>query len=243
MAVNRIDLLGVPVDILSKTDFESVISELVNKEGPQQIVCLSVWGLLKARGRNTFAECVRNADLVLPISKSIVKGAQFLGLATPVRWNPFSTVIDIMTILENRHKSIYLLGGHKKTLMAAERNVHRTFPSLQVVGRYVGYYPKAEDARVMEAIRKSSPALVLMSEGVRDKDCWFYERKSSFKTSLFCFYDDAVGIFSERRSHVSTATFERGHEIWGELFRNPLKIFLLFSYIRYKILLIWYRLF
>ena len=38
-------------------------------------------------------------------------------------------------------------------------------------------------------------------------------------------------------------TFEKGHEIFWEIAHNPLKIFLVFPYIRYIILLVWYRLF
>ena len=142
MEIERITLLGVPVDICRPAEFEEAIVSLMNKEGPKQIVFLSIWDLLKARGKSEFAKAVQQADLVLPTSKSIISGAKFLKLTVPTRWNPFETLINIMTLLENHYKSVYLLGGHKKTLLAAERNVHMTFKSLQIVGRYVGYYPK-----------------------------------------------------------------------------------------------------
>ena len=148
-----------------------------------------------------------------------------------------------MTILENRYKSIYLFGGRKKTLSAAEHNVRKTFKNLQIVGRYVGYYPKSVEKNVESAIFKAAPSLVLLSEGVHDGACWYYSRKESFKHSIFLYYADVVGIFSERKKPAGKKMFEKGHEILSEIFYNPLKICLLFPFIWYILLLIWHRLF
>ena len=57
MAIERIKVLGVPVDVCTPEDFENEILELLARPGAKQIVFLSVWGLLKARGKNNFAEC------------------------------------------------------------------------------------------------------------------------------------------------------------------------------------------
>mgnify|MGYP002624660941 CR=1 FL=1 len=243
MAIQKIDILGVPVHNCLPQDFEDEIVRLLEKEGAKQIVFLSVWDLLRARGKNDFAECVKNADLVLPVSKSILKGARFLGRVIPFRWNPYETVINIMTILENRYKSLYLFGGRKKTLSAAERNVRKTFANLQIVGRYVGYYPKSVEKDVEEAIFKASPSLVLLSEGVHDGACWYYSRREHFKNSIFLYYPDVVGIFSERKKPVGKKAFDKGQEILSEIFHNPAKICLLFPYIWYILLLLWHRLF
>lgn len=242
MAKQRIEVLGVPVDILQPQNLEEEILELLAKPGTKQIVFLSIWELLKARGKNDFSLCVRNADLVIPVSKSILKGAKFLRKQVPVRYNPFDTVIRILSVLEEHYKSLYLLGGHKKTIMAAERNVRSTFSGLQIVGRYVGYYPKTIENDVVQAIYKASPSLVLVSEGIREKNCWAYNRRNRFSSSIFLYYRDAIGIFSERVKRVNEKTFANGHEVWSEIGHNPLKVFLVFPYLRYVLLLVWYRL-
>lgn len=241
MAIQRIDVLGVPVDILPPQDLEAEILELISRPGTKQIVFLSVWDLLKARGKNDYSACIKNADMVLPISKSILHGARFLGKHVPYRYNPFNAVINILSVLESHYKSFYILGGRKKTVMAAERNVRTTFKDLQIVGRYVGYYPKTVENDVVEAIYKASPSLVLVSEGIKEKDCWAYARRKKFSSSIFLYYHDAVGIFSERIRRVGERTFEKGLEIWSEILHNPLKIFLLFPYFWYILLLVWHR--
>jgi N-acetylglucosaminyldiphosphoundecaprenol N-acetyl-beta-D-mannosaminyltransferase len=241
MPLQRINLLGVPVDICRQEDLESVILELLAKPGTKQIVFLSIWNLLKARQQNDYAECIRNADLILPVSKSILRGARFLRLAVPVRYNPFSAVINVLSVLESHYKSLYLLGSRKSMLQTAESNVHATFPGLQIVGRYVGYYPKSIEKNVIEAIYKASPSLALLCDGIREKDVWAYHRRNQFSSSIFLYYKDAIGIFSERINRVSEAAFDHGYEIWIEILHNPLKIFLLFPYLWYNMLLAWYR--
>jgi N-acetylglucosaminyldiphosphoundecaprenol N-acetyl-beta-D-mannosaminyltransferase len=243
MAIERINLIGVPVDVCGPENLEAAILELLAKPGTKQIIFLSIWDLLKARRKNDFSECVKNADLVLPISKSILKGARFLKKPIPVRYNPFTAVIQVLSILDSHYKSIYLLGSHKKTLMKAEKNVHDTFPGLKIVGRYVGYYSKQDEDDIVQAIFKSQPSLVLVSEGIKDKNCWAYKRRNRFSSSIFLYYKDCFGIFSERIRRVSEKTFDRGQEIFVEVMHNPLKIFLIFPYFWYKTVLLWYRLF
>ncbi len=243
MAVQRIKLLGVPVDVMQPQELEEVIMGMLEKEGPKQIIFMTIWDFLRARGNNDYAKCVKDADLIIPVSKSILKGARFLNLPVPVRFNPFNVLINTLSSLENYYKSFYLLGGRKKTLMTAESNVRTTFPNLHIVGRYVGFYPKSVEGDIVSAIHKASPSLVLVSEGIKEKDLWIYNRKKQFGNSIFIYYRDAVGIFGGRKSRVKPKTFDKGLEIWDEIIKNPLKIFLIFPYLWYNTLLIWTKMF
>lgn len=243
MNVQRINLIGVPVDICPPDCMEDVILELLAKPGTKQIIFLSIWDLLKARHKGDFADCVKNADLILPVSKSILKGAKFLKLAQPVRYNPFSAVIQVLSILDSHYKSLYMLGSHKKTLQKAEGNVHDTFPGLRIVGRCTGYYPKQVEDDIILAIFKSQPSLVLVSDGIKEKNVWAYRRRNRFSSSIFLYYKDVFGIFSERVKRVKEKTFERGNEMFVEILHNPFKIFLIFPYMWYVQVLIWHKLF
>jgi N-acetylglucosaminyldiphosphoundecaprenol N-acetyl-beta-D-mannosaminyltransferase len=243
MACERITVLNIPIDVCLPEDFETIILDLIQKPGSKQIVFLSVWDLLKARRKNTFGECIRSADLILPVSKSILKGAVFLSKIKPIRYNPFTTVLTILTILEAHYKSFYMLGGKKKYLQQALTNIHQTYPELQIVGRFAGHYPKSCENGIVTAISKASPSLVVVGNGVPEKVCWAYRRRNKFSSSIFLYYPEAVDIFSKRKKRVSNKTFDRGHEMCVEVFKNPFKIFKIFPYTKYKILLLYYRFF
>ena len=243
MAIERINLLGVPVDICEPQNLENEVMEIMAMPGTKQIIFLSIWDLFKARHNEDFAECLKSASLILPISKSILRGAKFLKKNVPERYNPFNASIQILSIMDSHYKSIYLLGSSKKTLQQAEVNLRDTFPQLKIIGRYVGYYSKNAENSLVEAIFKSQPDLVLISDGIQEKNCWAYHRRNSFSSSIFLYYKDAFGIFSERIKRVKEKTFDRGHEIFVEILHNPFKIFLLFPFLWYILVLVWYRLF
>ncbi len=243
MSLKRISVVGVPVDICPPEELEKEILEILAKPGTKQIVFLSIWKLLKARHKGDMADCVKNADLIIPISKSILRGAKFLKKDIPERYNPFDLVIRILSILESHFKTAYLFGSYKKTLIKTENNIRDTFPSLRIVGRYVGYYPKQIENDIISAIFKSQPSLVLMSDGIKEKDCWAYKRRNRFSSSIFLYYKDSFGIFSERVKKISEKTFNKGNEFFVELLHNPFKIFLIFPLIWFIILLVFYRLF
>ena len=242
--MTRIELLGVPVDVCEPQDLSDEIMKILEKPGHKQIVFLTIWDLLRARNKKKdFGDCLRNADLVLPISKSIIKGARFLKLDVPKRYNPFNAVIQILNILDQHYKSLYMLGARKKTLQKAERNVHDTFRQLRIVGRYVGFFPKNAEDDVVQAIFKASPSLVIVGDGIKEKNLWSYHRKDRFSSSIFLYYRDCFGIFAGRIRRVSEKTFDAGKEIWSEIGHNPSYIFLIFPYMWYKMLLICTRLF
>lgn len=243
MAHTRINFLSVPVDIIPEQNLANEIIEISQKNGSSQICFVTIWDILKARMNQDYMSCLKNAALVIPISKSIISGASFLKLKVPVRYNPFKAVISIMNALDKNYRSLYMLGGRRDSLMAAEKNVRATFSGLRIVGRYVGYYPKTSEADLVEAIYKASPSLTLLSDGVSGGDMWYYRRRKKFVTGIFLYYKDCFGIFSKRKRRVSEDLFNKGLELLPEIIRNPFKIFLIFPYLWYLIVLLWYKIF
>lgn len=239
MAIQRIHMLGIPIDICSRQDLAKRVVELAESGAPARVSFITVWDFLKARGKSDYAKSIKSADLVLPISKSLIWGAKFLRKDVPVRHNPFDSIIIILTELENRYKSLYILGGKGKTLHAAEKNIKNTFKNLSVVGRCPGHYKKKDEDLIIQAIRKASPSLILASDGIKKRDAWHYLNAPSLSGGVFLYYEDAIGIMSGRVRRIDSRTFEKGHEMRGEILRNPLKIFLVFPFLHYVLLLCW----
>ena len=97
-----------------------------------------------------------------------------------VRYNPFSTIIHLLGELDKNYASLYLLGGRKQVLLTSEKNIKKTFPHIHVMGRFVGYYPKSMETDIITAIKKTSPSLVLLSDGIKGKHLWSYRKKKQF---------------------------------------------------------------
>jgi N-acetylglucosaminyldiphosphoundecaprenol N-acetyl-beta-D-mannosaminyltransferase len=239
----RVTLLKVPVDIVPQDRLTEVIYELLAAKKGRNIVLLSLWDLLRARRNGEYRSFVLQAGLVIPISKSLTGGIRFLTGKTAVRYMPFDFIINLLTILESREFSVYLLGGKRRILQKTEKNIRQTFPRLRVVGRYIGAFRRQEEATILEAIRKASPSLLLVGRGVSGEEQWIVKNNAQLSGGLRLWCSDLFEVFAEQKKRPSKKTFDRGLEWIGYCFQRPLKFFRIFPYCYYKILLLFYRLF
>jgi N-acetylglucosaminyldiphosphoundecaprenol N-acetyl-beta-D-mannosaminyltransferase len=222
---------------------EAKIHALAKTGKAQNIVLLSLWDLLRARRNGEYRSYVQSAALVIPVSKSLIGGAKFITGKTPVRYMPFDFVIRLLDILEMREYTSYLLGGKKSILQKAEKNIRQTFPKLRIVGRYIGRFERQNEATILEAIRKASPTLLLVGKGVRGREKWLARRNAQLNQGLRLWCSDLFDVFAERRKRPSPGVFKRGWEWIGFCFRSPLRIFRIFPFFYYKLLLLFYRIF
>ena len=252
LPAERINFLKVPIDIVPPEEFPAVISRLIpgmgdkdriDKKNTHNIVLLSIWDLLKARRNNEYRKYVLNAALVIPISKSIIGGIKFLTGKNAERYMPFNFIISLLTALEQKEYPLYLLGGKNTVLRKAEKNINLTFPRLKIVGRYEGKMNKRTEPAVIEAIRKSSPSLLLAGRGIRKSELWIAKNEERLNTGLRLWCSDLFDVFAEKRSRPSDSLFEKGLESLSYTFRNPLLFFRIFPYLGYKILLLAKKLF
>jgi N-acetylglucosaminyldiphosphoundecaprenol N-acetyl-beta-D-mannosaminyltransferase len=233
----------VPVDIVTPDQLGPLVYDLLAGGNGQNIVLLSLWDLLRARRNNEYRRYVLNAALVIPISKSIVSGIRFLTGTKAVRYMPFEFAVSLLTILEKREFSSYLLGGKKQILMKTEKNIRLTFPKLRIVGRFAGFFRHQEEVTIIEAIRKASPSLLLVGTGVRGKERWIARNNASLGSGLRLWCSDLFDVFAERKKHPSKAVFDYGLEWIGYCFQQPLKLFRIFPFLYYKLLLVAHKLF
>jgi N-acetylglucosaminyldiphosphoundecaprenol N-acetyl-beta-D-mannosaminyltransferase len=239
----RVTLLKVPIDIVAPDQLGPLVHELLAEGKEQNIALLSVWDLLRVRRNADYRAYIQKAALVIPISKSIVSGIHFLFGKKAVRYMPFDFIINLLTILENHEFSSYLLGSKKRILRKTEKNLRETFPRLRIVGRFPGSFRCQEEATIIEAIRKASPALLLVGSGVRGGERWIAKNSDRLGKGLRMWCSDIFEVFAERKKHPSRASFDLGLEWIGYCFQSPYKCFRFFLYIYFNILLLIHKLF
>jgi N-acetylglucosaminyldiphosphoundecaprenol N-acetyl-beta-D-mannosaminyltransferase len=237
----RIDLLKVPLDIVPEEQFGNVVSELLKDGTGKNVVLLSLRDLMRARRNPEYREYVTNAALVIPISKSLVRGARFLRGKKLTRYMPFNCIVSLLTTLETREFSVYLLGGKTQVLAKTEKHIRETFPRLRVIGRFPGYFKKQNEDVLIQVIRKSAPSLLLVNKGVHGGEKWIARNSEKLNSGLRLWCSDIFDVFAARKKRPADWSFDRGLEWIGYCFQKPLRCFRIFSYIYYNILLILYK--
>ncbi|MDR1390006.1 MAG: WecB/TagA/CpsF family glycosyltransferase [Treponema sp.] len=241
--VERISLLKVPLHIVAPDRLEEAIYQLLKEGKGTDLVLLSLWDFLRARRNNEYRFFIQRAGVVIPIAKSLVGGARFILKKKIYRYMPFDFVISLLSILEKREFSVYLLGGRMRSLKRAEKNLHQTFPRLRIVGRYVGNFKHQEEATILQAIRKAAPSLLLVGKGVKGEERWLARNEGRLNNGLRLWCSDLFDIFAERKKRPSRKVFERGFEWFGYCIQKPWRFFRIIPYFYYKFILLMYRLF
>lgn len=239
----RINLLNVPVDIISPEQLAPFIYSLLKTEKEHNIVLLSLWDLLRARRNREYREYVLKASLIIPISKSMISGIKFLTGKKAFRYMPFDFIISILANLEKREYSCYLLGGKNKFLLKAEKNIRQTFPRLRLVGRFPGNFRRRDETTIIQAIKKASPSLLLAGEGIHGKEKWILRNNNSLGKGIRLWCSDIFDVFAEKKKHPSRYAFDKGLDWIGCCFQKPYKFLRIFPYIYYKFMLLIYKIF
>jgi N-acetylglucosaminyldiphosphoundecaprenol N-acetyl-beta-D-mannosaminyltransferase len=237
-STERISFLKVPIDIVNPDLLDRLTYNLITEGNGQNIVLLSLWDLLRARRNTEYRNYVNKAVLVIPISKSIIRGIQFLYGKQAYRYMPFDFVIKLLTILEKYECSSYLFGGRKRILIKIEKNLRETFPALRIVGRFPGGFRPHDEPVIIEAIRKASPSLLLVGKGVRGGEYWISRNSKRLGNGLRLWCSDLFDVFAERKRHPSHKVFELGLEWISYTMQSPIRLFRFFPFIYYNLLLL-----
>ncbi len=228
--IKRIRLLNVPVDCIDQEMTLKKLEQFLLDGQKHQIVFLNRRKLFKARHDLEFRRCLREASLVLPVSKGIVHGARFLKKGNPTQFVLFPFVIRLLSLAERLNRTVYLLGSKKYELERAERNLKASFPGLRMVGRFSGYFSRDMKAKVLLAIKKSSPSFLLVGNGLQARDLWILRHKSEFNPGIYLWIGDCFDLFSGKKKN-------------NPPLKKPWRIFLIFPYLYFWFLIIIYKIF
>ena len=239
----RIKVLDVPVDCLDPDMTSAVIAKLLENGEHNQIVFLSLRGLLRARHDPELMRCLRDAALILPVSLPIVQGARFLGTGTPTLINTFEHTIRILSIVEKAKGSVYLLGARKAVLEVAEENLRGSFHGIRVVGRFYGFFPRTVEGDIVTAIKKSAPSMVLVGSGVPGKDKWINRHRRELNPGISLFGGACFEVFAGREKQVSRSLHAAGLGVLSGIGRRPWRLAIVFPYLYYLVLLLGYKIF
>jgi len=236
--VKRIHILGIPVDVISDDKLPGVIENFYNLKDHRQIILLDFHELMRCRYRKERREAVTRAGLVIPVSSLIIKAARFLHKDAPPLRRTYPFIIRLLGILEQKNKSLYLLGSNMRGVRLAESTLKATFPGLQIVGRYAAHFPGEREKDVITAIKKASPTLLLAGSGLKNKHLWLSAKRSQFGPGLSIWEQNCFGVFSGKHPKPDDRSTARFFQGFGKTIIRPWRLIRVFRYLYFYILIL-----
>jgi N-acetylglucosaminyldiphosphoundecaprenol N-acetyl-beta-D-mannosaminyltransferase len=148
------------------------IEQLAQADPPVFVVHANVHTVNLAHADASYRAVLQRADLVLNDGKGVMMGAAILGTPFPqdVNGNFFTPLL--LARAAERGWSVFFYGAKPGVAERAAEGLRRDLPRLNIVGVRDGFTPPGQEEELLQAIRDSGAALLLVGLGNPRQELW-----------------------------------------------------------------------
>jgi len=153
--LERVDILGIPVDKITEKESLERIIDFINEKKFHLIVTINSENATKALENKIFLDVIKNADLVIPDGIGIIFASKILGNKLPERIPGIDLSYKLLEISNEKGYKIVLIGGKEGVAEGAKENLKKIFPNLNIAMTYNGYFNEDEERKIVDEIQKN----------------------------------------------------------------------------------------
>ncbi|MEM0503013.1 MAG: WecB/TagA/CpsF family glycosyltransferase [Thermoplasmata archaeon] len=192
--INKVNLFGVN---FTNANTEEAVAQILrwidNKESFKHILLLDPSKLMKMRSGKKLHRIADKASMVLAEGSGLVWASKGkIKSRVPV----ISLIMDLVRLAELKNYTIFMLGSKEENIERVYFNLTRHFPKLRIVGRHAGHMNKQRELMVKEAIRKTSPDIILYANDFPQQEIWIENNTAFFGKSIVIGVGGAFDILS-----------------------------------------------
>lgn len=222
--MDRVEVLGAPVDRLSMDETMARIEEFVAGAVPRVIVTADAAGLVKAQSDASFLDIIRKADLVTPDSVGVLWAARRVGKPISARVSGVELVDRICAASSAKGWRIFFLGAEPGVAEMAAEKMRLRHPGCHIVGTRHGYFPPESDAVVAVEVAEAKPDVLFVAMGIPRQEKFIWSCKDVIGAKVSMGVGGSLDVFSGKAKRAP-AFFQKLHVEWlWRLILNPKKI-------------------
>jgi len=131
---------------------------------------------------------------------------------------------DIFSRIKDTGASVYLLGAAPGVADDAAAKLAVSFPGLNIVGAYHGYFKDADDAEIISKIKDVKPDIVLVGLGFPRQEKWIVQHKDAIGAKLLMGVGGSFDVFSGKIARAPKIFQKMGLEWLYRLLRQPSRL-------------------
>ena len=217
--METVNILGVNVNKYTMAQAVEKATELLEQDGLKMIFTPNSEILLYASNNPDFAELLNQADMIIPDGIGVVYGAKILGEPIPERVAGFDLVCNLLPVLAQKKKSIYLLGAKPGVAEMAAENLKAKYPDLIIAGTHDGYFK--EDEEVIEDINAANPDFLMVCLGFPKQEMWIYNNAHRLNAKLAIGAGGCLDVFAGTVQRAPQFYCDHGIEWLYRLMKQP----------------------
>lgn len=221
------EILGIRFYAISCADAKKEIKNALRGEGQMRLFTPNPDIILKAQKNNALRKALNSGALLLPDGIGIVIASRLLGAPLPQRITGIDMGEFIISYAAESELSIFLLGGKPGVAEAAERELRKKYPRLNICGTHHGYFEKSgsENDTVVEKIRSRSPDILFVCFGCPAQELWISENAARLQSvKLLAGLGGSLDVWSGKVRRAPRFVQICGFEWLWRMIREPKRL-------------------
>lgn len=220
----KIEILGVPIDVLTMEQAVETIDSFLLEGGRKQIVTANAETIYRALNNPGFLQTIKSADLVTADGSGVVWAANRLGCHLPERITGIDLIHSLTKLAVKKDYSIYLLGGKPGIAQLAGQRLKRVYPGLIIVGTRHGYFSSAEEAEIRAELKLLAPSLLFVGLGSPKQEEWINRIIQELPGTVAMGVGGSFDVLSGQVPRAPLWMQKSGLEWLYRLFRQPWRL-------------------
>ena len=175
------NLLGILIDAV---DYEAAVNKIIaaaHSRAAFSVSALAVHGVMTGVHDAEQGHRLNHLDLVVPDGQPVRWALNLLyGLALPDRVYGPTLTLKVCPRASQEQLPIFLYGSRSLVLTRFIDNLRQKFPKLEIAGRMPSQFRQVsmeEQMQIVEQVRQSGAAIVLVGLGCPRQEVWVYEHQ------------------------------------------------------------------
>lgn len=198
----RTQIFNLPIDKVSLQQAIEIIDKFIEEKKPHQVITLNSLMVNEAFKDQQFSKIIQRAELVLVDSVGIFWVTRLLGKPAPELIPGIDFLLELCKISVRKKFRLYLLGGKRKIIEETAKNLKKRFTELNVVGYQHGYFPLAEEKKIVSAIKQLNPDMLFVGLGSPRQEKWIARNLEELNVPVVIGVGGSFDIISGRLSRA-----------------------------------------
>lgn len=223
--MNRIELLGIPVDPYSYTEVLDQCVELIDSGKPNLLVTVNLQSLMLGRQNQAFGDLMRRAELVVPDGVSLVWFSRLAGMPVPERVTGVDLLPMLCSLAAKREYRVFFFGAAPGVADELAEKLQAEIPGLQVCGTYSPPFGFENDPHVNQEaialIRRAQPHILFTALGQPRQELWMERHRTELGVPLMIGVGGSFDFITGREKRAPRWMQEMGLEWLDRMIKRP----------------------
>ena len=219
--MEKVNILGVKVDMVTIPEAADKIMEFLNEDGMHEVYTPNSEIIMVAYKDQEFADILNKASLLTADGIGVVYASRILKKPIKERAAGYDIACKVLEKINYTDHSLFLFGGKPGVAETAEKNLKAKYPGLKISGTRNGYFKPEDEPEIVKQINESGADLIFVCLGAPKQEKWINAHRDELKTKVAMGIGGSLDVFAGTAERAPEFFCKTGLEWFYRLCKEP----------------------